>query len=106
MIPRRSEPPAAALIIDCATRLAALFGRLPMLVGFTVQDSGTLSADRVTVPLDGELFLADVCVQALPGLEPSAELNAEIAATILEVLEDHPGAREVLRGYTFARAFH
>jgi hypothetical protein len=95
-----------ALILDCATRMAALFRRLPMLIGFTVQESASLPADRVTAPLDGELSLADVSVEAWPGVQPSPELQAAIAATILEMLEEHPGAREFLCGYTYARAYH
>jgi hypothetical protein len=94
------------MIIDCAKRMAELFRRLPMLTGFTVQESATLTADREAAPLDAELSLADVCVHALPGLQATPAFHAEIAAAILEVLEKHPGAREVVRGNTFARAFH
>jgi hypothetical protein len=95
-----------AMMVDCATRMAALFGRLPSLIGFTVQDSATLTADREPAPVDDELSLADVSVHTWPGFVPSPQLRAEIAAAILDVLEEHPGAREFLRGYTFARAFH
>jgi hypothetical protein len=95
-----------AIIADCATRMAELFGRLPMLTGFTVQESATLTAEREAVRLDAELSLADVSVQAWSGLQATPELHAEIAAAILEMLEQHPRAREILRGYTFARTFH
>ena len=95
-----------AMIVDCATRMAALFRRLPMLIGFTVQESASVAPGRVRAPLDEELSLADVSVDAWPGLQPAPELDAEIAAAIVEVLDEHPGARELFRGYTYARAFH
>jgi len=95
-----------AIIVDCATRISALFGRRPTLIGFTVQDSATLTWDRRPAPLDEELSLADVAVHPCAGVRASPELYAEIASAILEMLDAHPGARELLRGYTFARAFH
>lgn len=94
------------MIVDCATRMAALFRRLPMLIGFTVQESASLAPERVSALLGTELTLADVCLDAWPGVQPTPELLAEIVLTILEMLKDHPGAREFLRGYTYARAFH
>jgi hypothetical protein len=94
------------MIVDCGRRMAALFRRLPMLIGFTVRESATLAADRQLAALDTELSLADVAVQAWPGFHATAELHAEIAREILEVFEEYPGARELFRGYTFARAFH
>jgi hypothetical protein len=100
------SPEREAMVVDCAVRMAALFQRLPMLIGFTVQESATLSADRELAQLDEELSVADVTVHPWPGLQGTPELHAEIATAVLDVLAEHPGAREVLRGYTFARAFH
>lgn len=80
-----------AMLVDCAARMTELFWRLPMLIGFT---------------LDAKLGLADVAVQAWPGFQAAPKLHAEIAAAILEVLEEHPDALELLPGCTFARAFH
>jgi phospholipase/lecithinase/hemolysin len=94
------------MIVDCATRMAELFSQLPMLTGFTVQESATLTADRAMAALDAQLSLADVSVEAWPGLHPGPELHAEIASAILEVIKEHPDAREFFRGSTFARAFH
>jgi hypothetical protein len=96
------ESAIAALIL----RMAALFRRLPMLSGFSVQDADTLAEDRDLVPLDEDLCIADVSVHAWPGLEATQAMCEEIAQSILELLEEHPDARELLRGYTFARAFH
>jgi hypothetical protein len=52
-----------------------------MLSGFSVQDRATLTRDRNMASLDGDLCM-------------------------LELLDEHPEARELLRGYTFARTFH
>ena len=101
---RRSEQ--EAVTVACAARMAALFRRLPILVGFTVQENATLSGEREIAPLDEELSLADVTVRDWPGLHPTTELYAEIRDALVEVLEEHPDAREVFRGCTFARAFH
>jgi hypothetical protein len=88
------------------TQLQALFERLPGLIGFTVQEQTTLSADRVAIPMDEELSLADVSLQPWAGGQASPQLCAEIAATLLELLDEHPAARALLRGQTFARRFH
>jgi hypothetical protein len=70
----------------------ALFRRLPSLVGFSVQE-----AQR-------ELVLADVATD--PWSAQSQELWGEIAATILELMDEEPAARELMAGRTFARTLH
>jgi hypothetical protein len=82
----------------------ALFHRWPSLVGFSVQDAHTLSAHRATGRLEGELCLADVETDPWPAR--SQELFGEIAVALLELLDDEPAARELLRGRTFARTLH
>jgi len=94
-----------ALIIDLITHISALFARLPTLSGFSVQEASTLSADREAIPLDAELSVADVSVDSWPGVPPKP-LGKEIVGALVELLEEHPAARGLLRGYTFARAFH
>jgi hypothetical protein len=94
------------MIVDLVTRITALFARLPMLSGFSVQDRTTLTAEREAVPLDAELSIADVSVHTWPGFPPRPGLPAEIVAALLELLDEHPAARALLRGYTFARVFH
>jgi hypothetical protein len=45
-------------------------------------------------------------VHAWPGLQATPAVCEEIVQTLLELLDEHPAARELLRGYTFARTFH
>lgn len=94
------------MILDLVTQIEALFARLPMLSGFSVQDRTTLTAQRESVPLDAELSIADVSVHTWPGFPSAAGVPAEIVAALLDLLDQHPAARGLLRGYTFARVFH
>jgi hypothetical protein len=94
------------MIVDVLARIERLFARLPMLIGFTVQDCATLGAESHCARLNAELCIADVAVHSWPGFEETHPVCAEIARGMLELLEEHPAARELLRGYTFARAFH
>jgi hypothetical protein len=94
------------MIVDVLNRIAALFARLPVLSGFTVQDRTTLSAERECARLTAELWIADVSVHAWPGFEATHPVCNEIVQAMLELLEEHPAAHELLRGYTFARTFH
>jgi hypothetical protein len=93
------------MILDMLGHLAALFDRLPALVGFSVLARASLTAQRAATSLDAELSVADVSVHTWPGAEPVA-LGQEIVAALRELLEEHPSARALLRGYTFARTFH
>jgi hypothetical protein len=99
---KERESAIAALIV----RMAALFRRLPVLSGFSVQDPATLAQDRNLAPLDADLCIADVTVHPWPGLQATTAMCDEIVQEMLELLEEHPEVRELLRGYTFARAFH
>jgi len=84
---------------ETQTQLAAvvdaLFRRWPALVGFSVQESRTLPAD---------LVIADVETDPWPG-QPR-ELVGEIAVALLDLIDNQPAARELLRGRTFARTLH
>jgi hypothetical protein len=94
------------MIVDVATRIAALFAQLPMLSGFSVQDRATLTADRNAASLVEDLCIADVAVHVWPGLQATPLVYGEIVQAMLELLEEHPGAHHLLRGCTFARTFH
>jgi hypothetical protein len=100
---RRSE--GDRMILDLLSRLEALFARFPSLVGFSVLERAKLTAHREAARLDAELSVADVSVHTWPGAEPKAS-GSDIAAALLELLEEHPAARALLRGYAFARTFH
>jgi hypothetical protein len=100
------ESERAGAIAALVVQIAGLFNRLPMLSGFSVQDRAPLTRDRNMVPLDADLCIADVAVHAWPGLHATPAMCDEIVQAMLELLDDHPEARELLRGYTFARTFH
>jgi hypothetical protein len=93
------------MILDFLSYLEALFGRFPSLVGFSVLERPKLTAHREAARLDAELSVADVSVHTWPGAEPMA-LGQEIVAALRQLLEEHPSARALMRGYTFARTFH
>lgn len=96
----------ATVAHDVAARIAALFVELPMLTGFSVQDSASLPRDRNHARLGTELCIADVSVDAWPGWQAGPSVHDEIAQTLLELLSEHPESYAVLRGQTFARTFH
>lgn len=83
-----------------------LFARHPSLWGFSVRgladvpDSCSRSGD------DEELFISDVGVSPSLSREEFGELFEEIATTLAEYLAEQPGAGDLLRGRTFARALH
>jgi len=93
------------MILDFLSRLEALFARFPSLVGFAVLERAKLTAHREAASLDAELSVADVAVTSWPGFEPEAP-GQEIVAALVGLLEEHPSARALLRGYAFARTFH
>jgi hypothetical protein len=100
---RRSE--RERMMVDFLAHIIGLFSRLPSLIGFSVQDRRTLSPKRDAAQLDAALCIADVTIDAWPGM-PAEALGDEIVAALQEFLTEHPAARGLLRGYTFARAFH
>jgi len=74
-------------------RVRELFARLPSLVGFSVGQG---------------LWLVDVAIDPWPGCRRLDQLRGEVGAalaTLVAEAEDD-GAEELLRGRTFARAFH
>jgi len=95
-----------SLVFDLVTQIAALFSSIPRLSGFSVQERATLSAEREAAPLDAELSVADVSVQPCPDVLALRRVGLEIADALLELLDQHPAARRLLRGQTFARTFH
>ena len=70
-------------------RIAALFGRLPMLCGFA---------------LEADLQLAEVSVHSWPGYVAGEDLYGEIVTALADLVDERPDAVELLRGRTFARA--
>lgn len=71
--------------------LDRIFAACPELCGFAVDDAQ-------------ELGFIDVALN--PGYEHSEPLLGALADALLELIEDEPEARELLRGRTFARTLH
>ena len=80
-----------------------LFAAWPDLYGFSVQDADTLSEERASGQLEGQLYLADV---ATAPYAPAERLLGEIAVALLELIDEDPEAIYELRGRTFARTLH
>ena len=80
-----------------------IFAMCPELCGFSVQDAETLTRDRVSGQLERGLYLADV---ATTTLDNSEHLLGEIAAELLDLIDEQPEAVDELRGRTFARTLH
>jgi hypothetical protein len=68
-----------------------LFRRLPMLSGFSLRQ---------------DLEFADVAVHSWPGYTAGAEFYEELVQALTDLAEERPDAVELMRGRTFARAFH
>lgn len=71
--------------------IAELFRRMPMLAGFSLRH---------------DLELDDVSVHTWPGYTAGKEVYEELIQTLADIAEERPGAVKLLRGRTFARAFH
>jgi hypothetical protein len=80
-----------------------IFASCPELSGFTVQGVESLTRERVSGQLEGELYLADV---ATTSFGPSERLLGEIATALLDLIDEQPEAVSELRGRTFARTLH
>ena len=74
------------------TTVGDIFATCPELSGFSVGQ------------IDGELCLSDV--ETDPYRVKSEELLGQIAAALLELIDENPQAAELLRGRTFARTLH
>lgn len=86
-----------------AERLEALFERCPALHGFTVQDCPLQCGARDSEEL---LSVGDISVYPLLGRDQSDAIYEEIARTLMDLLSEHPRARELLHGRTIARTVH
>ncbi len=94
-------PPAEA---ELAAMVEGIFGRLPALHGFAVQDGARLVKDFPGVALEGALVVSDVGVFPSQGALEHDRICNEIAAALREYVALRPdGADLLLRGRTFAR---
>ena len=91
---------------DLAKRMETLFQRCPALTGFTVLDRSLVPGGARVAALERGLFVAGIGIY--PELDPQhcERIYDEISVALLDFMLQRPEAREVLRGRTFARAFH
>ena len=96
----------APLEEDLAKRMEMLFERCPALTGFTVLDRTLVPGSARVASLERGLFVAGIGIY--PELDPAQceRIYDEISVALLDFLLQRPEARDVLRGRTFARAFH
>ena len=71
--------------------IAAIFESMPMLSGFSLRH---------------DLEVTDIAVWTWPGCTASQELYQDLLQALADLAEERPDAVDVLRGRTFARAFH
>jgi hypothetical protein len=83
-----SRREAAAIV---AQRMLELFRRIPMLCGFSVRR---------------DLEVTEVSVCTWPSHTAGEDLYAELMQTLADLAEERPDAVQLMRGRTFARAFH
>jgi hypothetical protein len=86
--------------------IETLFERYPALAGFSVRGLHDVPDNCSRTGDDGELFVSDIGI--LPSLthDEYGEIFEQIAATLSELLAEHPNATEILCGRTFARTLH
>ena len=93
-----ARPPQAEADLNETVR--TLFQRLGPLQGFSVQDAARVPGSREAGQLEGDLSLADI---ATFPLDAADECFGEIAIALVDLLDERPEARELLRGRTFTR---
>ena len=86
--------------------MSALFRRCPTLCGFSVRDTEGLARDGIALEHASELYVTEVSVYPLSGLEAPREICREIAQTLVRIIDERPDACSLLRERTFARSFH
>lgn len=69
-------------------RIGALFRRIPMLCGFSLQE---------------DLQPTEIAIHSWPGHVAGEELYDDIIVTVAEVITERPDAADLLRHRTFAR---
>jgi hypothetical protein len=91
---------------DLQARMGKLFERCPALHGFTVLDRSLVPGGTRVAALERGLFVAGIGIYPEPAPEACERIYDEISVALLDFMLKRPEAREVLRGRTFARAFH
>ena len=74
-----------------AQHVHQLFQRLPMLSGFWLRP---------------DLKVAELSVFSWPGYTDGGDLYEKVTQSLVDLAEEQPGAMQLMRGRTFARAMH
>ena len=85
--------------------IRSLFVRHSALCGFSVIDAGSMIGEREAGQLQGDLSLADITVSG--GFATKSEdYFPEIAMALIDLIDEWPEARALLRDRTFARTLN
>jgi hypothetical protein len=82
-------------------QIDTLFDSCPTLCGFSVAERSIEEAGVAEL----ELFISGIDVYPSLGTQPDRLFN-EISAALVELLDEHPQAYDLVRGRTFARTLH
>ncbi len=93
---------------ELEARISGIFSRRPELWGFAVQDRQALAgvAGDAGKGAEEDLFVTEIGIFPRLGTEQYGEIYMDIATALGELVGERPEACELLRGRTFARAFH
>jgi hypothetical protein len=92
---------------DIDAGVSALFRRCPTLCGFSVRDTEGLAREGIALgQASDRLYVTEVSVYPLSGLEAPQEVCKEIAQTLVRLIDERPDACGLLRERAFARNFH
>jgi hypothetical protein len=83
-----------------------LFQRYPALAGFSIRGLDDVPDNCSRSGEEGELFVSDIGILPSQTNEHYGEIFQEIAATLSDLLAEHPEVTDLLRGRTFARVLH
>ena len=100
---KRSIRGGASSAVDETMRL--LFKRLSGLNGFSVLDASSMVGEREAGQLQGDLSLADITVSP-DSAESASDYFGDIAMALIDLLEEQPEARALLRDHTFTRTLN
>lgn len=98
---RKFQPqPSDCAEPDVDETVRGLFRRFRGLAGFSVIDDAAMTDGRVGDRLEGNLYLVDIQVsRGCPN-----DYFGEIAVALVDLIDEHPEARALLRGRAFARS--
>lgn len=98
------DTPAPRLEAELAAIVKGLFRYWPALLGFSVQELALSS--RKSIQIEDELCIANVATHPWLTQEQRYDICKEIAIALIELIDEVPAARELLRRRTFTRTLH